>query len=215
MNRYLKELIAKDQAVNKYKDLFTNLKECEAPNLSKISKKYSSAEELERDFYNPNGFIATCKKQFGGVTNYVIDDDFTVTFGSMPSEVEEQSIGYNAKDVKERLMSSYRKKFSSLLEKRREELKKQYYSGLKITDYDKWKQTHPEEAAERESAPAELLNEKNLASIYSSMVKRKWDPEKDKDKISIFDQIRSIKNQNKQVSVKENEIDSETSLFDL
>lgn len=215
LNRYLKELIAKDQAVNKYKDLFTNLKECEAPNLSKISKKYSSAEELERDFYNPNGFIATCKKQFGGVTNYVIDDDFTVTFGSMPSEVEEQSVGYNAKDVKERLMSSYRKKFSSLLEKRREELKKQYYSGLKITDYDKWKQTHPEEAAERESAPAELLNEKNLASIYSSMVKRKWDPEKDKDKISIFDQIRSIKNQNKQVSVKETEIDSGTSLFDL
>ena len=47
------------------------------------------------------------------------------------------------------------------------------------------------------------------------MVKRKWDPEKDKDKISIFDQIRSIKNQNKQASVKENEIDSETSLFDL
>lgn len=133
----------------------------------------------------------------------------------MPSEVEEQSMGYNAKDVKERLMSSYRKKFSSLLEKRREELKKQYYSGLKITDYDKWKQTHPEEAAERESAPTELLNEKNLASIYSSMVKRKWDPEKDKDKISIFDQIRSIKNQNKQVSVKENEIDSGTSLFDL
>ena len=47
------------------------------------------------------------------------------------------------------------------------------------------------------------------------MVKRKWDPEKDKDKISVFDQIRSIKNQDKHGSVKENEIDSGTSLFDL
>ena len=97
----------------------------------------------------------------------------------MPSEVEEQSAGYNVKEVKERLMNSYKKKFSVLLEKRREELKRQFYDGLKITEYDKWKETHPKEATERESAPDELLTEQNLASIYASMAKRKWDPEKD------------------------------------
>ena len=47
------------------------------------------------------------------------------------------------------------------------------------------------------------------------MVKRKWDPEKDRDKISAFDQIRSIKNQDKQASVKNTETDFGTSLFDL
>ena len=217
LNHYLKELIAKDQAVNKYKDLFTNLKDYEAQSLSKVSRKYSSREELEKDFYDPNGFIATCKKRFGGVTNYVVDD-CTVIFGSMPSEVEEQSAGYNVKEVKEvkeRLMNSYKKKFSVLLEKRREELKRQFYDGLKITEYDKWKETHPKEATERESAPDELLTEQNLASIYASMAKHKWDPEKDKDKLNIFDQIRSIKNQDKNESKKKVEINSGMSLFDL
>ena len=71
------------------------------------------------------------------------------------------------------------------------------------------------EATERESAPDELLTEQNLASIYASMAKRKWDPEKDKDKLNIFDQIRSIKNQDKNESKKEVEIDSGMSLFNL
>ena len=112
-------------------------------------------------------------------------------------------------------MNVYRKKFSSLLEKRREELKRLYYDGLKITDYEKWKETHPKEATEYEAAPNEVLNERNLASIYASMVKRKWDPEKDKDKLSVFDQIRSIKNQNKNFVKKEVEINDGISLFDL
>ena len=47
------------------------------------------------------------------------------------------------------------------------------------------------------------------------MVKRKWDPEKDKDKLSVFDQIRSIKNQNKNFVKKEVEINDGISLFDL
>lgn len=214
LNHYLKELIAKDQAMNKYKDLFVDLEHYEAPNLSKISKTYSSREELEKDFYNPHGFIATCKKRFGGVTNYVVNG-CTVTFGSVPSEIEEQSVGCRAKDAKEKIMNVYRKKFSSLLEKRREELKRLYYDGLKITDYEKWKETHPKEATEYEAAPNEVLNERNLASIYASMVKRKWDPEKDKDKLSVFDQIRSIKNQNKNFVKKEVEINDGISLFDL
>lgn len=218
LNRYLKELIAKDQANNKYHDLFFDLEKCELPNLSKVSKKYKNMQELESDLYDPNGFIATCKKNYGGVNNYEINGT-TITFGSMPSPLDEQLTGYRNKKevewVKNKYYNEYKAKFSTLLEKRREELKRQYYDGLKVSDYESWKYSHPNEAAIRESAPIEMLSEDSLSALYGSMTKRKWDPEKDSDKINLLKQIKQINRLEKITQENTCNVEESTSLFDL
>ena len=213
LKHYLNDLIADDYINDKYKDFFNNIEKYNESGITKISKTYSSLLELEKDFYNENGFIQKCKKEIGGLNTYSINN-LTVTFGSIQSPIEKMANEHNMdiKSYKNKLLNEYKLKFSALLEKRREELKDQYFSELKVDNYARWKADHPKEAIEREHAINVMIDESSIATFYGTMLKSKWDPEKDAEKYNIFKEIKEIK---KQLKEKQNIIKNDIDIFSL
>ena len=204
LKHYLNELIVKDYIEGEYKEFFNDIEHYEVPGMMKTSKTYSNVEEMEKDFYNPDGFIQKCKKGAGGINTYSING-LTVTFAAMQTPLEKMIGSSNKSELKfykKQYLEQYKIKFKDLLEKRREELKQQYFDGLKVSSYDRWKADHPKEAAEHEHASSVLIDESSIAALYGSMLKRKWDPEKDAEKISIFKEVKQLKKNSQKNDIK-------------